>query len=77
MAKGELEHQYEEIGQALSNWFISQEIATPIAAGAMCYLVGIIIATAAYDRVNMEIGVNLHQGVMAKAARIAYQEMGK
>jgi hypothetical protein len=69
MDKGEeLIQEYRKIGVALSNWFISQEIAGPRAAGAMCYLTGVIIGKHAKRSGNAAalaaIALELHQQVM-------------
>lgn len=49
MAKPATIRELDDIAQALSNWFISQEVTTGRAVAAMGYLIGIIAAEASND----------------------------
>ena len=55
MSKPSITRELDEIAQALSNWFISQEITTGRAVASMGYLIGIIAAEASSDTAEIKI----------------------
>jgi len=68
--ENDLLKEYAKASEALSNWFISQEIDPPRACGIMCFLVGICIGESATSKDDLATGVDRHISVIDYSARL-------